>query len=87
MNGRRPIANCAATSRAGISSSACALAFASSGEEELKRNGDLMVAELAKCRAQHKNGYLSAFPVTWFDRLRDLVRVWAPFLLTVVPVT
>ena len=27
---------------------ACALAFASSGDEDLKRNGDLMVAELAK---------------------------------------
>ena len=59
--------------------SACALAFASSGDEELKRNGDLMVAELAKCQEQHKNGYLSAFPITWFDRLRDGVRVWAPF--------
>ncbi len=59
--------------------SACALAFAGSGDEELKRNGDLMVAELAKCQAQHKNGYLSAFPQELFDRLRDGVNVWAPF--------
>jgi uncharacterized protein len=59
--------------------SACALAFASSGDEDLKRNGDLMVAELAKCQAQHKNGYLSAFPQELFDRLRDGVDVWAPF--------
>ena len=59
--------------------SACALAFASSGDEELKRNGDLMVAELAKCQTQHKNGYLSAFPQELFDRLRDGVNVWAPF--------
>ena len=59
--------------------SACALAFASSGDEELKRNGDLMVAELAKCQAQHKNGYLSAFPQELFDRVRDGVNVWAPF--------
>ncbi len=59
--------------------SACALAFASSGDEELKHNGDLMVAELAKCQAQHKNGYLSAFPPELFDRLRDGVKVWAPF--------
>jgi uncharacterized protein len=59
--------------------SACALAFASSGDDELKRNGDLMVAELAKCQAQHKNGYLSAFPQELFDRLRDGVNVWAPF--------
>ena len=59
--------------------SACGLAFASSGDEELKRSGDLMVAELAKCQAQHKNGYLSAFPQELFDRLRDGVNVWAPF--------
>jgi DUF1680 family protein len=59
--------------------SACALAFASSGDEELKGNGDLMVAELAKCQTQHKNGYLSAFPQELFDRLRDGVNVWAPF--------
>ena len=59
--------------------SACALAFASSGDEDLKRNGDLMVTELAKCQAQHKNGYLSAFPQELFDRLRDGVNVWAPF--------
>lgn len=59
--------------------SACALAFASSGDDELKRNSDLMVAELAKCQAQHKNGYLAAFPQEFFDRLRDGVNVWAPF--------
>ena len=59
--------------------SACALSFASSGDKELKHNGDLMVAELAKCQAQHKNGYLSAFPQEYFDRLRDGVNVWAPF--------
>lgn len=59
--------------------SACALAFASSGDEELKRNGDLMVAELANCQTQHKSGYLSAFPQELFDRLRDGVSVWAPF--------
>ncbi len=59
--------------------SACALAFASSGDEELKHNGDRMVQELAKCQAQLKNGYLSAFPQELFDRLRDGVKVWAPF--------
>ncbi len=57
--------------------SACALAFASSGDEELKHSGDVMVAELAKC--QQKNGYLSAFPQELFDRLRDGVNVWAPY--------
>jgi DUF1680 family protein len=57
--------------------SACALAFASSGDEELKRKGDLMVAELAKCQTQLKNGYLSAYPEEFYDRLRDGVNVWA----------
>jgi DUF1680 family protein len=57
--------------------SACALAFASSGDEELKHNADKVVAELAKC--QQKNGYLSAYPPELFDRLRDGVNVWAPF--------
>lgn len=57
--------------------SACAMAYASSGDEELKHNGDFVIAELAKC--QQKNGYLSAFPVELFDRLRDGVNVWAPF--------
>ena len=57
--------------------SACALSFASSGDEELKRNGDLMVAELAKCQAQHKNGYLSAFPQELFDRRWPVTnRLW-----------
>lgn len=59
--------------------SACALAFAGSGDEELKRNGDLVVAGLAKCQAKHKNGYLSAFPQEFFDRLRDGVNGWAPY--------
>ena len=59
--------------------SACALAFASSGDEELKRNADQVITELAKCQVQLKNGYLSAFPQELFDRLRDGVNVWAPF--------
>jgi DUF1680 family protein len=36
-----------------------------------------MVAELARC--QHGNGYLSAFPEEFFDRLREGKPVWAPF--------
>ena len=59
--------------------SACAHAFASSGDEELKRNADVMVRELAKCQEQLKSGYLSAFPEELFDRLREGVNVWAPF--------
>ncbi len=59
--------------------SAVALMYASSGDEDLKRNGDTVVAELGKCQTALKNGYLSAFPIEFFDRLANRQRVWAPF--------
>ncbi len=60
--------------------SAVALMYASTGDEDLKKNGDLVVAELAKCQNVLKEGgYLSAFPVEFFDRLRNREHVWAPF--------
>src|ERR1051326_3443964 len=57
--------------------SAVALAYASTGDEDLKKKGDGLVQDLSQC--QQKSGYLSAFPVEFFDRLRERVRVWAPF--------
>jgi DUF1680 family protein len=59
--------------------SAVALNYASTGDEDLKKKGDALVAILADCQAANKNGYLSAFPVEFMDRLRDRVKVWAPF--------
>ncbi len=59
--------------------SACALMYASTGDETLKANADSVVAELAKCQDALKSGYLSAFPIEFFDRLRERQRVWAPF--------
>jgi uncharacterized protein len=59
--------------------SACALGYASTGDEDFRRRAAMMVAELARCQKAHKNGYLSAFPEEFFDRLRDGVKVWAPF--------
>jgi DUF1680 family protein len=59
--------------------SACALMYASTGDEDLKNNANTVVAELGKCQKALKSGYLSAFPVEFFDRLRDRERVWAPF--------
>src|SRR6266566_8281879 len=59
---------------------AVALMYASTGDEDLKKNGDMVVAELAKCQNVLKEGgYLSAFPVEFFDRLRNREHVWAPF--------
>jgi DUF1680 family protein len=60
--------------------SAAALMYASTGDEDIKKNGDMVVGELAKCQKSLNNGgYLSAFPVEFFDRLRNRERVWAPF--------
>ncbi|HEX3531241.1 MAG TPA: glycoside hydrolase family 127 protein [Thermoanaerobaculia bacterium] len=59
--------------------SACALLSASLGDDEIKKRGDLLVAELAKCQAARGSGYLSAFPEEFFDRLRDGKQVWAPW--------
>ena len=57
--------------------SAAAFAYASEGDEVLKTRGDQLVAALAAC--QQRNGYLSAFPASFFDRLSSGQKVWAPF--------
>jgi DUF1680 family protein len=60
--------------------SACALMYATTGDDDLKKNANIVVGELAKCQeALQSGGYLSAFPVTFFDRLRNRQPVWAPF--------
>ena len=59
--------------------SACALAYGATGDDAYKQKGDEMVAELAKCQDKLGNGYLSAFPESFFDRLREGIRVWVPF--------
>ena len=59
--------------------SACALIGSTMGDEEIRRRGAALVSELAKCQKAIGNGYLSAFPEELFDRLRNGVRVWAPF--------
>jgi uncharacterized protein len=59
--------------------SATALAYASTRDEAVKAKGDAIVAHLAECQEKFGNGYLSAFPDGFFDRLRDGKPVWAPF--------
>ena len=60
--------------------SGCALAFAATGDTELRRRGDQVVAGLAQCQRKiDKDGYLSAFPTSYFDRLAVGAEVWAPF--------
>lgn len=57
--------------------SSCALMHASTGDTFIAAKANELVTMLAACQA--KDGYLSAFPREFFDRLRDHKRVWAPF--------
>jgi DUF1680 family protein len=59
--------------------SAVALAYASAGNDTLRKSGDTMVAELARCQKANGNGYLSAFPEAEFETLAKGGKVWAPF--------
>jgi hypothetical protein len=64
--------------------SACALMYASTGDERFKTKADAIVTELAKIQEALKAkgfnaGYLSAFPEEFFDRVDRRQRVWAPY--------
>jgi DUF1680 family protein len=59
---------------------ACALMFALTGDEALKKKADYLVTELARCQeALGPSGYLSAFPEEFIDRVIARQRVWAPW--------
>ena len=59
--------------------SGCALMSAAAGDPMLLGKGNLVVAELAKCQKANGGGYLSAFPPSFFDRLKAGQKVWAPW--------
>lgn len=59
--------------------SACALSYASTGDDVFRARASATVAELARCQKAVGSGYLSAFPEELFDRLRRGAKVWAPF--------
>lgn len=59
--------------------SACALMYASTGDEKLKAKADGIVTELVKCQETLANGYLSAFPESHIERAEKCQRVWAPY--------
>ena len=60
--------------------SACALMYASTGDEKLKEKAQSLVAEMAKCqKALGDNGFLSAFPESFITRAEKTERVWAPY--------
>ena len=59
--------------------SACALMYASTGDERFKARGEQVVAGLAACQRKLGSGYLSAFPEEFIDRVERQQRVWAPW--------
>jgi len=64
--------------------SGLALAYANTGDTALRDKGRALVAELATCQAASPaagfgEGYLSAFPESFFDRLEAGTGVWAPY--------
>jgi uncharacterized protein len=59
--------------------SACALMYAAADDRGLKIKGDTLVAELAKCQDALGNGFLSAFPESFIDRVESGKGVWAPW--------
>jgi uncharacterized protein len=60
--------------------SACAMMYASTGDKRFKENAQKVVKGLAEVQAKlGTNGYLSAYPETFFDRVEARQRVWAPY--------
>jgi uncharacterized protein len=59
--------------------SACALMWAQTGDRAVRERGVLVAGALARCQAAIGTGYVSAFPVELFDRLRAGQPAWAPF--------
>ena len=59
--------------------SSVGLRFSMTGEDAVKQQGDAIVSDLAACQKANSNGYLSAFPEEFFDRLANDKAVWAPF--------
>lgn len=59
--------------------SACALMYASTGEELFRMKGDSLVSGLAEVQAALGSGYLSAFPEGLIDRNIAGKSVWAPW--------
>ena len=59
--------------------SACSLMYSSTGDELLKSKADAIVVELGKCQRTNGNGWLSAFPVEFMQRLKERLPVWAPW--------
>jgi DUF1680 family protein len=66
--------------------SGLALTYANTGNQAAADKGAYLVEQLARCQARDRaagfhDGYLSAFPETFFDRLEAGLRVWSPYYM------
>ena len=59
--------------------SAAAMMHASTGDGDLKTKAGALVNELAQCQQALGGGYLSAFPLEYWERLNARKPVWAPY--------
>jgi uncharacterized protein len=64
--------------------SAVSLMYASTGDERFKQRADYIVAAFAQCQSNSSSagfheGYLSAFPESFIDRVEQGKPVWAPW--------
>ena len=66
--------------------SGLALTYANTGNQAAADKGAYLVEQLARCQARDRaagfhDGYLSAFPETFFDRLEAGLPVWSPYYM------
>ncbi len=66
--------------------SGLALTYANTGNQAAADKGAYLVDQLARCQARDRragfhDGYLSAFPETFFDRLEAGLPVWSPYYM------
>ena len=59
--------------------SACALMYASTGDERFKDRGEQVVAGLAECQRKLGIGLSERLPEEFIDRVEHQSRVWAPW--------
>jgi len=60
--------------------SAAAMLYAATGDAAVKAKADQLVAGIAECQNKlDSNGYVSAYPASFFARLDKRTPVWAPF--------
>ena len=59
--------------------SACVQMYAATGDARYKEKGEAVVRALGECQEKLGNGFLSAFPESFIDRVEQRKQVWAPY--------